>query len=105
MSKINIGSRAQVWHGTASKTSGGLNKGNLMMNKWGRIVSRRMSAAAKKNKRLLRAGYTARKGHFGPIKLEHLHMARSKKSKRRWTTDRWSRSSAKRKTLRLTHHR
>jgi len=35
-----IGSRAQVWHGTASHTAGGLTKDKLMMNKRGRIVSK-----------------------------------------------------------------
>lgn len=34
-----IGSRAQVWHGTASRTTGGLTKDDLMLNKQGRIVS------------------------------------------------------------------
>jgi hypothetical protein len=35
-----IGSRAQVWHGTASHTAGGLTRDKLMMNKRGRIVSK-----------------------------------------------------------------
>ena len=35
-----FGSRAEVWHGTAKKTSGGLEKSKLMKNKHGRIVSR-----------------------------------------------------------------
>jgi len=35
-----IGSRAQVWHGTATHTAGGLTKEKLMMNKRGRIVSK-----------------------------------------------------------------
>ena len=39
-----IGSRAQVMHGTADHTTGGLKKGDLKMNKWGRIVSRKKSA-------------------------------------------------------------
>ena len=39
-----IGSRAQVMHGTADHTSGGLKKGDLKMNKWGRIVSRKKSS-------------------------------------------------------------
>lgn len=34
-----IGSRAEVWHGNANRTSGGLTKENLMMNKRGRIIS------------------------------------------------------------------
>ena len=33
-----IGTRAQVWHGTALKTSGGLEKSDLHMNKNNRIV-------------------------------------------------------------------
>jgi hypothetical protein len=33
------GTRAQVWHGSAKHTSGGLKKKDLMMNKQGRIVS------------------------------------------------------------------
>jgi hypothetical protein len=44
MSKV-IGSRAQVWHGTATHTSGGLTKNDLMMNKYNRIVSKRRHAA------------------------------------------------------------
>jgi len=39
-----IGSRAQVMHGTADHTAGGLKKGDLKMNKWGRIVSRKKSS-------------------------------------------------------------
>ena len=34
-----VGSRAQVWHGTAYKTSGGLTKKDLTKNKHGHIVS------------------------------------------------------------------
>lgn len=64
----NIGSRAQVWHGTAKKTNGGLTKSALMMNKHGRIVSRKMHFTAKKQNRLVKAGYITKKGHFGFIK-------------------------------------
>jgi hypothetical protein len=60
-----IGTRAQVWHGTAKKTSGGLTKNALMMNKHGRIVSRRKHASGKKSiKHLEKLGYKAKKGHF-----------------------------------------
>lgn len=48
--ELTIGSRAQVWHGTAKKTSGGLEKKDLMMNKRGRIVSRAKAKTAKKEK-------------------------------------------------------
>lgn len=53
----NIGSRAEVWHGNAKKTSGGLMKGDLLQNKAGRIVSKRRSEMAKKENRLKKAGY------------------------------------------------
>ena len=65
-----VGSRAQVMHGTAHHTSGGLTKKDLKMNKWGRIVSRAKSAKAKKDKRLEKAGYKTRKGKFGAIKKD-----------------------------------
>jgi hypothetical protein len=59
------GSRAQVWHGTAKKTSGGLTKSNLMMNKHGRIVSKKKHASGKKTiKNLKKLGYVAKKGEF-----------------------------------------
>lgn len=45
----NIGSRAQVMHGNAKKTSGGLGKGDLMRNKSGSIVSKKKSVEAKKS--------------------------------------------------------
>ena len=43
-----IGSRAEVFHGNADNTSGGLAKKDLMM-KDGRIVSKAASRAAKKS--------------------------------------------------------
>ena len=63
-----IGSRAQVWHGTAYKTAGGLTKKKLFMNKNGRIVSRRKHETAKKEKRLEKHGFFAKKGKFGVVK-------------------------------------
>jgi hypothetical protein len=45
---MTVGSRAEVFHGTAQSTSGGLNKSDLMM-KDGRIISRAASKAAKKS--------------------------------------------------------
>jgi hypothetical protein len=66
--EMTIGSRAQVYHGTAKHTSGGLTKKNLMMNKWGRIVSSKKHKTAKKEKRLEKAGYFAKKGKFGCVK-------------------------------------
>ena len=43
-----VGSRAQVWHGNAHHTSGGLYKKDLKKNKAGRIVSKKASAHSKK---------------------------------------------------------
>lgn len=63
-----FGSRQQVWNGTAYKTSGGLTKKQLIMNKWGRIVSADKHKTAKKEKRLEKAGYYAEKGKFGFVK-------------------------------------
>ena len=63
------GSRAQVLHGTAYKTSGGLKKHDIMMNKNGRIVSRKKHLTAKKEKRLVKAGYGTKKGKFGYVKI------------------------------------
>lgn len=53
-----IGSRAQVFHGTALRTSGGLTKDMLMRNRHGRIISKKMHANGQKAmQRLIAAGY------------------------------------------------
>jgi hypothetical protein len=67
--KITTGTRAQVWHGTARHTSGGLTKSDLMKNKAGRIVSRKKHHSAKKDNRLVKAGYKTKKGSFGFVKV------------------------------------
>ncbi len=60
-----VGSKAEVFHGTAKHTSGGLTKKDLVKTKRGRIVSRRKQAAGKKAiLRLRKAGYVAKKGKF-----------------------------------------
>ena len=58
------GSRAMVFHGRAYKTSGGLTKAHLMMNKHGRIVSKNKHATAKREKLLEKFGYKPTKGKF-----------------------------------------
>jgi len=63
--KQTTGSRAMVMHGTAKKTSGGLTKSQLKYNIQGKIVSRKASELAKKNNRLVKAGYVTTKGKFG----------------------------------------
>jgi hypothetical protein len=76
------GTRAQVWHGTARKTSGGLTKSDLMQNKAGRIVSRAKHNSAKKEMRLVKHGYGTKKGEFGFVKLGS-HKRSHKKRKMR----------------------
>jgi len=63
-----FGSRTQVMNGTAYKTAGELTKSDLVMNKWGRIVSKKKHITAKKEKRLEKAGYFAKKGKFGYVR-------------------------------------
>lgn len=74
-----FGSRQQVMNGTAYKTAGELTKSHLMMNKWGRIVSRKKHASAKKEKRLIKHGYTAKKGKFGYVKVGSKKSRKSRK--------------------------
>jgi len=59
-----IGSKAEVYHGTARMTPGGVTRAGLMTHK-GRIVSKKKHAAGKKAIKHLRAlGYIAKKGQF-----------------------------------------
>ncbi len=82
-----VGSRAQVWHGTAFKTSGGLKKKDLVKNKWGNIVSRRKQATAKREKRLEAHGFFAKKGKFGYVfkegKTKRRRRSKNKSRRRR----------------------
>jgi len=64
-----FGSREQVMNGTAYKTEGLLTKDDLMYNKWGRIVSKTKYRTAKKEMRLEKYGYGAKKGKFGYVKI------------------------------------
>lgn len=77
-----IGSRPQVWHGKACKTPGGLFRDQLLMNKAGRIVSKKKHYTAKKEKRLEKAGYFTEKGKFGAVKK----MGKRKTMKRKGKT-------------------
>jgi hypothetical protein len=77
--KTIIGSRAEVWHGTAKHTSGGLTKSHLMKNKSGRIVSKKKHFSAKRDNRLVKAGFKTRKGHFGFVKVGSKKHRRGKK--------------------------
>ena len=78
-----FGSRQQVMNGTAYKTAGELTKSHLMMNKWGRIVSRKKHATAKREKRLLKHGFSAKKGKFGYVKVGSRKTRSKRGSKKR----------------------
>lgn len=56
-----IGSRIQVMNGSALKTAGGLTKKDLMLNKWGRIVSKKRYEAAMKRWKSVEAIFAANK--------------------------------------------
>jgi hypothetical protein len=78
-----VGSKAQVFHGTAKHTSGGLTKKDLMKHH-GRIISRKKHAAGKKAIKHLRAlGYIAKKGTFTVMRKS---MAKGKRSTRKRST-------------------
>ena len=66
---VKRGSRAQVMNENADETSGGLRKKDLMY-KNGRIVSIKASRRAKRENRLVKAGFVTQKGKFGTIKVE-----------------------------------
>ena len=81
--KQRFGSKAQVMNGTAMMTTGRLKKGDLKYNKRGRIVSRKRSARAKREKRLEKAGYKTKKGVFGAIKKDESSKKRSRRRRSR----------------------
>jgi hypothetical protein len=76
-----VGSAAQVYHGTADKTPGGLTKSDFIF-KDGRVISKAKSAAAKANPGLKKwrsavkkaGGY--KKGEFIPVTGKVLDKAR-----------------------------
>ncbi len=62
---MTVGSKAQVFHGSAKHTSGGLTRKDLMKTKAGRIVSKKKhTAGLKAIKKLKKLGYVAKKGTF-----------------------------------------
>tara|TARA_Y100000992_G_scaffold135590_1_gene89659 strand:- start:31589 stop:31888 length:300 start_codon:yes stop_codon:yes gene_type:complete len=79
--KVLSGSRQQVWNKTAHHTPGGLKRSQLMMNKRGRIVSKKKHLTAKKEngKRFKAKGYElTRKKKFGPTKMKNRKTSRKK---------------------------
>ena len=82
MKKIpTFGSRAEVYHNNAKMTTGRLTKDKLMKNKHGRIVSKKKHNTAKKDRRLVKAGYVTEKGKFGAVKKNTIKKGGAKKGK------------------------
>jgi hypothetical protein len=82
-----IGSRSEVYHGNAQRTSGGLKKNDLVKNKNGYIVSRKKSnmALQRKYNPLLDKGLLVKKGsrEFGVEQMRK--NSKNKKSKKNRT--------------------
>ena len=98
---MTVGTRAQVWHGTADRTPGGLKKSDLFM-KNGRIKSRRASRSAKTNKNLKKAGWTFKKGEFGAVRIDGKDEGKKRTARRsaKRSAKRSARRSAKRSARR-----
>ena len=78
-----VGSYAEIWHGTASKSAGGLKKKDLMKTKQGRIISRKKHLQGKKSIKHLRSlGYIAKKGTFKLFRKSMAHKTAKKHGKR-----------------------
>ena len=84
---VLVGSRAQVIHDTAYKTSGGLLKKDLKKNKHGKIVSRAKSAKGPEMlKRLTDKGYFTRKGKFGAVDKKGKTIKKKRRRKKKGKT-------------------
>ena len=86
--KYLVGKRQQVANGTAYKTTYGkdaLFKRDIIKNKWGRYVSAKKSKWGKKKglKQLRIAGYTAKKGKFGAVRIDEKRRTQKKSKGRR----------------------
>lgn len=80
------GSRRQVFGTSAHKpsaymTTGGLTKKDLVLSH-GRIVSKKKHLTAKKEKRLEKHGYFAKKGKFGFVKRKTRKTRKNKSAKK-----------------------
>jgi hypothetical protein len=95
---MKVGSRAQVWHGTVERTSGGLTKKDLIM-KNGRIKSRRAVRSAKRSGNLRKAGWTFKKGEFGAVRIGEGAKKRTGSKKRKTPSRKKSQKRRKKKLI------
>ena len=77
------GARRQVWNGTAYQTDSGLTRSDLIKNKYGRLVSKKKHNTAKRENRLKKHGWTAKKGAFGAVRIGEEKKGRSRKGRSR----------------------
>ena len=76
--------RQRVWKGELNKTSGGLMKKDLIKNSRGKIVSKKKSEGAKKNKENNLAGWLRKKGEqFLSKGITAEHVVRKDKRKKK----------------------
>ena len=61
---VRVGSRAEVWHGTADQTSGGLTKNDLVQSIDGHIKSKKKVATGKKNPWIMASACNRTPGSF-----------------------------------------
>ena len=80
MYTVAEGSRAEVFHGTAKHTPGGLVKKDLIQDKYGNIKSKAAVAAAKK--RMKTEGVSAMVKVFKPAKKGDFRLAPKKGTKK-----------------------
>ena len=82
--KVCVGSKHQVWNGTAKETAGGVKRSGLMQKPNSRIVFKSKSIAAKKANNLgLGTKIEVRKGTFGAFsKATGKQISGLKKSKK-----------------------
>ena len=94
----NTGSRAQVFHGNANKTTGGLIKSDLKQNDNGKIVSKKASTSAKKTQNLGEFQANGKGFELAPKKGTKAHKelkSTKKKSTKKKSTKKKSRKSRK----------
>jgi len=94
----NTGSRAQVFHGNAEKTTGGLTKSDLKKNDNGKIVSKKASSAAKKTRNLGEFQASGKGFELAPKKGTKAHKELKSGKKSRKSAKKKSRKSAKKKS-------
>lgn len=100
---MKVGSKAQVFHGTAERTTGGLRKADLMQTNAGRIVSRKQHDQGKKAiQRLRNAGYVAKKGEFKLFKKASASKPKSTRTRAQHTRSFTASVAAKKAATRAT---